>query len=58
MDIIVIDSVAALTPKSELEGEIGDTHVALQADDVPGPQETYRTDKPDRDHHDLHQPGA
>lgn len=31
VDIIVIDSVAALTPKTELEGEIGDSHVALQA---------------------------
>jgi recombination protein RecA len=31
VDIIVIDSVAALVPKAELEGEIGDTHVGLQA---------------------------
>lgn len=31
VDIIIIDSVAALTPKTELEGEIGDSHVALQA---------------------------
>ena len=31
IDIIVIDSVAALTPKAELEGEMGDTHVGLQA---------------------------
>ena len=31
VDVIVIDSVAALVPKQELEGEIGDTHVALQA---------------------------
>lgn len=31
IDVIVIDSVAALVPKSELEGEIGDTHVGLQA---------------------------
>ena len=30
-DIIVIDSVAALTPKAELEGEMGDSHVGLQA---------------------------
>ena len=29
--VIVIDSVSSLTPKSELAGEIGDTHVALQA---------------------------
>jgi recombination protein RecA len=31
VDIIVVDSVAALAPKSEVEGEIGDTHVGLQA---------------------------
>lgn len=31
VDVIVIDSVAALVPKSELEGEIGDTFVGLQA---------------------------
>jgi recombination protein RecA len=31
VDIIVIDSVAALVPKAELDGDIGDTHVGLQA---------------------------
>ncbi|MBL4638912.1 MAG: recombinase RecA [Kordiimonadaceae bacterium] len=31
IDILVIDSVAALTPRAELEGEMGDTHVGLQA---------------------------
>ncbi|MCA9533033.1 MAG: recombinase RecA [Myxococcales bacterium] len=31
VDIIVIDSVAALVPKAEIEGEMGDTHVGLQA---------------------------
>lgn len=31
VDIIVIDSVAALTPRAELEGEMGDSHVGLQA---------------------------
>jgi recombination protein RecA len=31
VDIVVIDSVAALTPKAEIEGEMGDTHVGLQA---------------------------
>jgi len=30
-NIIVVDSVAALTPRAELEGEMGDTHVGLQA---------------------------
>jgi recombination protein RecA len=31
VDIVVIDSVAALTPKAEIEGEMGDVHVGLQA---------------------------
>jgi recombination protein RecA len=31
VDIVVVDSVAALTPKAELEGEMGDAHVGLQA---------------------------
>ncbi|TMG36306.1 MAG: recombinase RecA [Chloroflexi bacterium] len=31
IDVIVIDSVAALVPKAEIEGEMGDSHVALQA---------------------------
>jgi recombination protein RecA len=31
VDVIVVDSVAALTPRAELEGEMGDSHVGLQA---------------------------
>jgi len=31
IDVIVVDSVAALTPKTEIEGDMGDTHVGLQA---------------------------
>jgi len=31
LDVIVIDSVAALVPRAEIEGEMGDTHVGLQA---------------------------
>lgn len=31
LDIIVVDSVAALTPKAELEGDMGDSHMGLQA---------------------------
>ncbi|MDQ3538918.1 MAG: recombinase RecA [Actinomycetota bacterium] len=31
IDIVVVDSVAALTPRAEIEGEMGDTHVGLQA---------------------------
>lgn len=31
MDVIVVDSVAALTPRAEIEGEMGDSHMGLQA---------------------------
>jgi recombination protein RecA len=31
LDVVVIDSVAALTPKAEIEGDMGDTHMGLQA---------------------------
>ena len=31
IDVLVVDSVAALVPRAELEGEMGDTHVGLQA---------------------------
>ncbi len=31
VDVIVVDSVAALVPRAEIEGEIGDTHIGLQA---------------------------
>src|SRR5947207_219834 len=31
IDVVVIDSVAALTPRAEIEGEMGDSHVSLQA---------------------------
>src|SRR5690606_34685178 len=31
IDVLVVDSVAALTPRAEIEGEMGDTHVGLQA---------------------------
>ncbi|MCT7000068.1 DNA recombination/repair protein RecA, partial [Salmonella enterica subsp. enterica serovar Abaetetuba] len=31
VDVVVVDSVAALTPKAEIEGEMGDSHVGLHA---------------------------
>ena len=31
IDLIVVDSVAALTPRAEIEGEMGDAHMGLQA---------------------------
>ena len=46
VDLIVIDSVAALTPRAEIEGEMGDSHVGLQARlDVPGFKKTDRGDQ-------------
>ena len=38
VDIVIVDSVAALVPKAEIDGDMGDSHVGLQApSDVPGP---------------------
>ena len=31
LDVVAVDSVAALVPKAEIEGEMGDSHVGLQA---------------------------
>ena len=31
VDMVVVDSVAALTPKAEIEGDMGDSHMGLQA---------------------------
>ena len=31
VDVVIVDSVAALTPKAEIEGDMGDHHVGLQA---------------------------
>ena len=31
VDIVVVDSVAALTPRAEIEGDMGDSHMGLQA---------------------------
>ena len=40
IDLIIIDSVAALVPKAEIEGEMGDAHVGLQARLEPGLAQT------------------
>ena len=57
VDIIVIDSVAALVPQAEVEGEIGDSHVGLQARLM---SQALRILNPTiartQDVHDLHQP--
>ena len=57
LDIIVIDSVAALVPRAEIEGEMGDSHVGLQARLMsPGaPQDHRRAEQLQHDR-DLHQP--
>ena len=52
LDVVVIDSVAALTPRAEIEGEMGDTHVGLQARlDEPGAAQAHRQPQPHQ--HDL-----
>ena len=59
VDIIVIDSVAALVPRAEVEGEIGDSHVGLQARLM---SQALRILNPTiakhQDLHDLHQPDS
>ena len=32
VDVIIVDSVAALTPRAEIEGDMGDSHVGLRRD--------------------------
>ena len=59
IDIVVVDSVAALVPKAEIEGEMGDSHVGLQARlmsqalrKITGARQQHQ------DHRHLHQPAA
>ncbi len=57
VDIVVIDSVAALTPKAELEGEMGDSSFGLQARLMSqGAAQTHRLDLQIEHHRALHQP--
>ena len=43
VDVVIVDSVAALVPKAEIEGEMGDAHVGLQAPpDEPGSAQDHR----------------
>ena len=59
LDIIVIDSVAALVPRAEIEGEMGDSHVGLQARLMsPGAAQDHRCAQHVQHHGDLHQPAA
>ena len=42
VDIVIVDSVAALVPKAEIDGEMGDSHVGLQARLMsPGSEKAY-----------------
>ncbi|MEI2706740.1 MAG: ATPase domain-containing protein [Ilumatobacteraceae bacterium] len=52
LDIVVIDSVAALTPRAEIEGEMGDSHVGLQAR-LMSQALRKLTGKPQQDQHHL-----
>ena len=59
IDVVVIDSVAALTPRAEIEGEMGDSHVGLQARLMSQALRklTANLNKTEHDLH-LHQPAA
>ena len=50
IDILVIDSVAALVPRAEIEGEMGDSHMGLQARLMS--QALQKTNRFDRQNHD------
>jgi len=54
IDIVIIDSVAALTPKSEIEGEMGDSKMGLHA----GPPKTYQLHQQNPLYGNLYQPAA
>ena len=57
VDVVVVDSVAALVPKAELDGEIGDTHVGLQARMMSqAMRKVDRGDLPQQMHRHFHQP--
>ena len=59
IDVVVIDSVAALTPRAEIEGDMGDSHVGLQARLMsPGAAQAHRQPQQDQHHLHLHQPAA
>ena len=59
IDVIVIDSVAALTPRAEIEGEMGDSHVGLQARLMSQALRKLTANLNKTEHHlHLHQPAA
>ncbi len=59
LDVVVIDSVAALVPRAEIEGEMGDTHVGLQARLMSQALRKLTANLNRSQHHlPLHQPAA
>jgi len=60
VDLIVVDSVAALTPKTEIEGDMGDTHVCGSAGqtNVSSPQKTHCYFAQDKYNCYLHKPNS
>ena len=59
IDLIVVDSVAALTPRAEIEGEMGDAHMGLQARLMSQAlRKLTAVISRTHDHRDLHQPAA
>ena len=59
LDIVVIDSVAALVPRAEIEGEMGDTHVGLQARLMSQAlTKAHRKHQQVPDNSSLHQPAS
>ena len=59
IDVVVIDSVAALTPRAEIEGEMGDSHVGLQARLMSQALRKLTANLNKTEHHlHLHQPAA
>jgi recombination protein RecA len=58
LDVVAIDSVAALVPKAEIEGEMGDSHVGLQARLMSQALRTRRHAQPHGHDLPLHEPAA
>ncbi len=56
VDVIIVDSVAALVPKAEIEGEMGDAHVGAGPPDVPGAAQDHRQHQERQLPGHLHQP--
>ncbi len=59
VDIVVIDSVAALVPRAEIDGEMGDTHVGFASSfDVTSITETFWFHQQNENDRDLYQPNS